>query len=516
MRLSVEEIVKRSKQAWELKAQWQGLYDDAYEMAMPQRNTMYEMTPGQKKGATIYDSTLQQATTKLASTLQSTITPPFVEWAKLSPGAFITQNKEEIERKLLHITKAVFAAIKASNFDTVVGEYFMDLIVGTAAMLVLEGDDQIPLQFIAVPISELALEEGADSQIGAVYRKYKKPIRTIPQMWPDWKPDHEIEKLIREDGGKKITIQEVTYLNPENKKWIYTVLLEKAGRIKGTEPVQIVERVYDTNPWIIARWMKIPGEIFGRGPVLSVLADSKTLNTAKKLELQSAALAVSGVWLAKNNGILNTNAIKIQPGAIIPVQSTGGPMGADLQLLQGGGDINYSQIVQNDLRQSIKDGMFDRAIPEKGGVRSATEWVVRQQELQEAIGAPFGRMHQEFIRPLFNRILGIMYKKGIVEEVVVNGGTVEVQITGSLAQAQNMKEVETLTNWAMTVQQVAGPEVFQATAKVENIAKYMAEQLGIDPNLVRSEEEQKQLAQQAQQAQQMQQQQAQGQPPEGM
>lgn len=505
MTLSVEDIIKRSKEAWSLKGQWQGLYDDAYEMSMPQRNTMTSTSAGSKKGATLYDSTLQQATSKLASTLQSTITPPFVEWANLNPGAFVTQNKEEIERKLLHITKAVFAAIKASNFDTVIGEYFMDLIVGTAAMLVLEGNDQIPLQFISVAISELAIEEGPDSQIGAVYRKYEKPVRTIPQMWPDMKPDHEIDKLIQEDGGKKITIQEVTYKDPEKNKWVYTVLLEKSGAANTSLPIRIVERIYDTNPWIIARWMKIPGEVFGRGPVLNVLADAKTLNTAKKLELQSAALAVSGVWLAKNNGILNTNAIKIQPGAVIPVQSTGGPMGADLQLLQGGGDINYSQIVQNDLRQSIKDGMYDRAIPDQGGVRSATEWVVRQQELQEAIGAPFGRMHQELIRPLFNRILGILYKKGIVEEIVVNGGTVEVQITGTLAQAQNMKEVETLTNWAMTVQQIAGPEVFQATAKVELVAKYMAEQLGINPELVRSEAEQQELMQKAQQAQQAQQ-----------
>ena len=176
MKLSVEDIVKRSKEAWSLKDQWQGLYDDAYSMAMPQRNTMTGTTPGEKKGATLYDSTLQQATSKLASTLQSTITPPFVEWANLNAGAFVTQNKKEVERKLLHITKAVFAAIKASNFDTVIGEYFMDLIVGTAAMLVLEGDDQIPLQFISVAISELAIEEGPDSQIGAVYRKYKKII----------------------------------------------------------------------------------------------------------------------------------------------------------------------------------------------------------------------------------------------------------------------------------------------------------------------------------------------------
>ena len=39
----------------------------------------------------------------------------------------------------------------------------------------------------------------------------------------------------------------------------------------------------DTTPWIVARYMKIPGEVFGRGPLVSALPDVKTLN--KTLEL---------------------------------------------------------------------------------------------------------------------------------------------------------------------------------------------------------------------------------------
>jgi hypothetical protein len=174
-------------------------------------------------------------------------------------------------------------------------------------------------------------------------------------------------------------------------------------------------------------------------------------------------------------------------------------MGADIVPLQVGGDINYSQIVAQDLRQSIKDAMFDRSIPDEGAVRSATEWIVRQQELQEAIGAPFGRLHQELIVPLYNRVLDILYKKGVIEKIKVDGGTVKVQITGALAQAQNLKEVETITNWAQTVMAITGPEVFQATAKVEEIAGHMSRLMGIDAALVRTDAEKQQLVQMAQQ-----------------
>jgi len=493
------DLMKRVKKAWSTKQQWVGLYDDAYALAIPNRNTMHEQAAGQDKTQVVYDSTLQQSTAKLASTLQSTITPPFTEWATMGPGPFITQDKDELRRKLQLINKTVFAAIGSSNFDTAIGEFWLDVCIGTGALLVLEnkGDDQ-PFKFIPVPISEIALEEGHDNTVGAVFRKYKKPGRVLRRTWPDMRNIPEVEKQIMEDGGKDITIHELTHREEGSDKWLYTVMLDKIG--SNSDPVVIVERKYSTNPWIISRWMKVAGETFGRGPVLNALPDAKTLNAAKKMELQNASLAISGVWLARNNGVLNGNSIRIRPGAVIPVQSTGGSMGADLVPLQVGGDLNYSQIIATDLRQSIKDAMFDRSIPDTGAVRSATEWIVRQQELQEAIGAPFGRMHQELIIPLYNRILDILYKKGVIDKLKVDGNNVKVQITGALAQAQNLKEVETIVNWAQTAMSLTGPEVFQATAKVEDMVDKLGSLMGIDANLIRTDDERAQVAQAAMQA----------------
>lgn len=498
--MDIANLLKRIKKAWDKKSLWDSLYDDAYSLAIPNRNTMFEKTPGQEKNIGVYDSTLQQSTAKLASTLQSTITPPFTEWATMTPGPFIFQDREETLRKLQQINKAVFAAIGSSNFDTAIGEFWLDLCIGTGALLVLEENSSDNLfKFIPVPISEIALEEGPDNTIGAIFRKYKKPLRVLERMWPDLKKSPELKKLMDEDGGKEVTIHEVTYRTQDSDKWQYSVLIEKLTD-KNNEPYQLVKREYSTNPWIISRWMKVSGETFGRGPVLNALPDAKTLNMAKKIELQNASLAISGVWLARNNGIFNSNSIKIRPGAVIPVQSTGGGMGADLVPLPVGGNLQYAQIIAEDMRQSIKDAMFDRSIPDTGAVRSATEWIVRQQELQEAIGAPFGRMHQELIIPLYNRILDILYKKGIIEKLKIDGNTIKVQITGALAQAQNLKEVETIVNWAQTSMALTGLEVFQATARIEAITDKLASLMGIDANLIRTQEEQTQMMQAAMQA----------------
>lgn len=493
----VQSLLKRESQAWEIKVLWETLYDEAASLAIPQRNTFGKnLIPGQSKNVTVYDSSLQSSTVKLAGTLQSTITPPFTKWARLIPGPYVLTNKKEQKENLQNITNAVFAAMQVSTFDMAVGEFYFDLLLGTGAMLVLEGGAGEPLlKFITVPISEIALEEGADNTIGAVFRRYEKPARTIEVMWKDFKSPPHFKKILSETPEKSVSISEMTYYQSEKNNWRYVVILNKIGE---EEPVVSVDRVYTTNPWIISRWIKVSGEVFGRGPVLNALPDAKTSNKVKELELKNAALIIYGAWMLRHNGILNTRAVKIMPNAMIPVMSTGGRMGADLQKLDVGGNITYSQILQEKLEKNIKDAMFDRTVPDQGGVRSATEWLVRNQELQEMIGAPFGRLHQEFIRPLFKRILDIFYRKGIIpERLSLSGEWEDVKIIGTLAQAQNLKDVEAINDWGAICSALAGPEVFNATAKIENIVSVVGDFLGVPAELIRSEEEKEQILQAA-------------------
>ncbi len=326
-------------------------------------------------------------------------------------------------------------------------------------------------------------------------------------MWSDIGKNNALDDMIKDTGEESdVDLNEITYYDYEDNFWRYMVFIDSGpsegggtgykGQQSedGTGALLLVERTYRISPWIIARWVKVSGEIFGRGPVLNALPDAKTINLAKRLELQNASLAVAGVWLVKNNGVINPNTITIKPGSIIPVMSTGGSQGADLQPLQMGNQLTYSQIVIKDLTESIKEAMFDRSIPVQGAVRSATEWMVRQRMLQEAIGAPFGRMHQEFIRPLFRRMLDILQRKAYIDESIsLDGSNIDVQIVGSLAQTQALKEVETISNWGAMSRDLAGQEGFMMAAKTESIPKKLAELLGVDVELLRTEEEKKQF-----------------------
>ena len=177
-RQSVKKLLLRGKDAWVDKDLWRSLLEDAYELACPQRNPYDNVSPGSRKTDRVFDSTLPQALFRFSSRLQSELTPPLQKWGNLVPGPLVPeQHREELRGKLQILRDIFFATLAASNWDTAVHEYWLELGLGTAAMLVLEGDDETPVHFVVVPQPFFALEEGPYGGISAVFRKYKMAVR---------------------------------------------------------------------------------------------------------------------------------------------------------------------------------------------------------------------------------------------------------------------------------------------------------------------------------------------------
>ena len=74
-----------------------------------------------------------------------------------------------------------------------------------------------------------------------------------------------------------------------------------------------------SSPWIVARYMKVAGEVYGRGPLVTAIPDIKTLNkTLELLLLKNASLSIAGVYTAADDGVLNPQTISISAGCYYP------------------------------------------------------------------------------------------------------------------------------------------------------------------------------------------------------
>jgi hypothetical protein len=475
-KMPVEEIVRRAELAQRRKDLFEDLYRDAYEFALPQRQ-LYGYwegnSQGNKKMTRVFDSTAITSTQRFANRLQSGIFPPQRKWCRLEPGVDIPADRTAQAQAVLDAyNEKMFAVLKQSNFDIAIGEFLLDLAVGTAAMLVQPGDDVQTINFIPVPMFLIAYEEGANGQVDKIFRRMRMKGEAITQQWRDAEMPVDVAQRIEQKPTDEVELLEATLYDPERGDWCYHVLDK-------TTKQELVYRRTDTNPWVIARYMKVAGEIYGRGPLLTALPDIKTLNKTLELLLKNASLAVAGVYTAADDGVLNPQTVKLLPGAIIAVARNGGPQGESLKPLPRSGDFNVSQIVINDLRQNIKRVLLDESLPpDNMSARSATEVVERMKELAQNLGSAFGRLINETMVPLVGRILGVMDEKGMIDlPLRVNGLEVKVSPVAPLAMAQNMEEVNAIMQF-MQITATMGNEG-QLAVKAGDAIDFIGDKLGV-------------------------------------
>lgn len=498
--LTVQAVLKRYQKAKERKDTWRALYEDCYTFALPQRN-LYDGSyeggvQGQAKMSRVFDSTAIHSTQRFANRLQSGLFPPYGRWCRLEPGTDIPLAKRiEVQAALDIYGERMFAVLRQSNFDLAMGEFLLDLCVGTAAMLVQPGDENMPIRFTSVPQYLVAFEEGENATPDNCYRTLKVKAEAITGMWPDAKLPDTLRRLVDHKPTEEVELVEATVLDREDGKFVYMVIWEK-------DREKLVERRRKFSPWIVSRYMKVAGESYGRGPLVTALPDIKTLNKTVELLLKNASLAIAGVYTAADDGVLNPQTVRIVPGAVIPVARNGGPQGESLKPLPRAGDFNLTQLVLNDLRMNVKKMLLDDTLPpDNMSARSATEIAERMKELATNLGAAFGRLITETMVPIVAKTLSIMDEQGMLDmPLKVNGLEVKVVPISPIAQAQSMGDIEKTVQWFQLTQSL-GPEA-AVSAKPEAIADYVADQMGI-PAIVRATPEERQ-----QKLEQMQQQQA--------
>ena len=497
------EIMKRAEKADARKDQWRSIYEECYEFALPQRNLysgFYDgKSPGQDKMARVFDATAINSTQRFANRIQSALFPPYRNWCRLHNGNDVPEDRqEEIGQALDYYTETMFDVIRQTNFDLAMSEFLLDLCVGTAVMLIQPGDDDAPVRFTAVPQYLVSLEEGPYGVVDNVYRRMRVRADVIQRQWPDAKLPEDLARKAVDQGDEEIELLEATIWSEKMQTYCYHLVYAKDKKAAGAS--DLVYRTMDVSPWIVARYMKVAGEVYGRGPLVSALPDIKTLNKVKELVLKNASIAVAGVYTAADDGVLNPQNIAIAPGAIIPVARNGGPNGASLQPLRSAADFNVGQLVINDLVMGIKKMLLDDTLPlDTQSARSATEIVERMKELSQNLGAAYGRLITECMMPMVNRILYVMNEKDLVDmPLKADGKVVRVVPVSPLAQAQNMDDLRNVLEFAQ-IAQTAGP-MGQVAINQDAMLDYIVEKMAVPRSIINSQEEREAIVQEMQSA----------------
>lgn len=518
--LSIDILKARSKLAWAQKDNWQALLTECYDYALPDRSPYYGNGSGKPQGSgavqgmdksspRVFDSTLQNASTKLANRLQYDLFPMGQHWADLVPGPFVQgDGAKQQAANLANLQKVLFASIQLSNFDLSIAEWLLELVVaGTAVMVTTRGNDVNPVVYRCVSQAHVAFLEGAIGFIDFISIKHRMRLDQIKPQWPD---AINIPTLTPEEmkSPPEFDLCEFCYYDHDNGVWYYEiVIMGKIGKGETNgEGQKIVKRTYGVSPITVSRWSKSVEETQGRSLVMAALPDARVISAVKNFLLKQAALAIAGVFLVRSDNTVNANNVRIYPGAMIPVRSTGGTNGASVEPLQVGGDHALANFILEDLKGSIDKIMLNTGIPEvSDGVRSATEFIERLKDMQQSIGAPFSRILREGIVPMLEAHLQILAEIGILEPpengvFKLNAGDIELRFTSPLVQGQATRDVEKFVQASQTAQAILGAqaaELYGLSVKVENVTDWLFGKMQADPALLRTEQEKETLQKEA-------------------
>jgi hypothetical protein len=504
---AAKKYLSKYEKAKAFRENWVSLFEECYEYALPQRESFYAETAGERRDDKIFDETAVVGVQEFASRLQHGIVPNFARWADFTSGSEVPPNeRDRIDNELDEVTEYVFEVIQNSNFGQEVHESFMDLAVGTGVLSVEEGDSLNPVVFSAIPLPQVVLDTGPDDRIDHVFRERKKvPFEHLSILYPKSTFDPKVMAMMSTDNTTDVL--EVVcrnYARRNEESYFHYAICQRTKTILHYNEMTGV----GSNPYVCFRWSKCAGEVYGRGPLINALSAIKTTNLTIELILENAQMAISGIYQMEDDGVVNPDTIQLVPGSIIPKA-----MGSSgLQPINAAGRFDVAQLVLSDMRLNIKKALYNDMLgnPDKTPA-TATEVAERMADLSRRMGAAFGRLQSELVQPVLQRVVYVLKKQGRIELPTINGREVKIKPTSPLAQAQANQDISSVARFLEMVGGTFGPEMLQMLINGEEVAVHLAKKFGVPDRLIRDEEQRKQIAAMAQQmAQQQMQQQQQG------
>ena len=506
-----EYIKKRCANLESVRQTWEDHWQEILDYVMPRKaDVTFVRSRGEKRTEVLYDSTAITANNLLAASLQGTLTSASLPWFHLKLRDTELNQNRDVQLWLEDAAKRMYEIFNESNFNTEVHELYLDLVsIGTGAIFVEEGSkgfDKEGIHFNCLHIAEYFIQENINGKVDTLYRKYKLTARQAIQEFGEENVGEKILESVKEKPDKEFNFIHAVEPTEDYERAVgksNTKLPVHSCHVCTEDKMVVRTGGYNEFPYLVPRWSKATGEIFGRSPSYNALPDIKTLNKAVEIGLKAWAKAIDPPLLVQDDGVIGR--VRMTPAGITVVRHDGA-----IKPLQIGSNWQITDMKENQLRTSIRQAYYsDQLQLQDGPQMTATEVQVRYELMQRLLGPTLGRFQSEFLNPLIERTFGIMLRAGALlpEPDVIQGQKIDVEYVGPLARSQRMEEsvaIDRLYELAVNVVQV-DPSIMDNINHDEAI-RLRGDLLGVPKIVLRARDEVEELREQRQQAQMAQQQ----------
>lgn len=433
----------KSQRATDVESVWRDCYDVSFPLRGNGLNgAKYTATGAQVKQAQNLDSTAADSANILAANIMAGLTPANALWFALDVG----HETDEERRWLDEASELLWENIHMANFDAEAFEGALDMTcTGQFALYVDEDRDRGGLIFHLWPLSSVYVASTrADGRIDIVHREYPLTAEQAVQEFGEDNVSERIRKCAKETPDEEFTFIQAIY--PRTVSAVGAKLAKNlpigSCHIERNGGKLVRESGFHEMPVIVPRWMRVPGSVYAVGPMYPALPSIRQLNELKAMELAAADIAISGQYVAVDDGVINTRTIKLGPRKVIIAADVD-----NIKPLMSGANFELSQAMTAQLQAQIRKVlMADQLQPQDGPQMTATEVHVRVDMIRKLLGPIYGRLQAEYLKPLVERCFGLAYRAGIFKPAPesLRGRAFSVRYVSPMARAQKLDEVQAI------------------------------------------------------------------------
>ncbi|WP_439813988.1 portal protein [Zavarzinia sp. CC-PAN008] len=475
---------------------WETHWQEVSDFVLPRRDFTTTRTPGEKRSQRQVDGTTPAAAEQLANALHGTATSPWLKWFELRPEDEDLAEDDEVAAWLEDATRRMHNVFSAgsSGFGPAAHEFYLDYTaLATSCFYVGErtapsGGALTDIQFASRPLAECFIAEDADGRVDTLFRKFCPTARQARQMFGD-AAGRRILELAEKKPGEKVTLLHATLpredargdgVDPKTKPVASVYVDRESGHV-------IREGGYDEMPFLAARWSKRSGEIYGYGPGMIALPDTKMLNAMATTTIRAAQRSVDPPMQMPDDGYVT--AANLRPGAMNYYRSGVSQFDRIAPILTGA-DPRIGMEMMNEVRQRIRETFYVEwlKLPELDRM-TATEVIERRDQRLRLLSPMLTRLEAEFLSPLIDRVFDILMRRGRFLPVpqALRGRSLKVEYVAPIAAAQRATEAESINRLLVLAAQVAqvNPQAIQAI-DAEQTLRIGARLYGSPRGLIRS------------------------------
>lgn len=507
-------IIKRLDQLTSARSRVEGIWRSCYDFSYPLRGSQLQqavsaalsdsnVTIGYaaEKKAALLDSTATDSARILASGVVSGSVPSNSRWF----GLDVEGADEEGKAWLDGAAETLWENIHNSNFDSVIFEGALDLVIaGQFVMFIDEDPVRGGFKFDLWPLAQCYFAASKPGgRIDTVYRVHSLTAEQAVNEFGMDKVSEGIRKAYHDNPDTSFEFVHAIYprqMSVPNARLQKNLPIASCHVEKQTRQI-VRESGYHEMPCIVPRWMLIPGSHLAVGPMFDVLPDVKTLNKTVEMVLMNADLAIAGMWIAEDDGVLNPRTIRIGPRKVVVANSVD-----SMKPLVSGTKFDIAVLEIERLQRAIRKVlMSDQLTPQDGPAMTATEVHVRVELIRQLLGPVYGRLQAEFMQPLVERCFGIAVRAGVFlnPPKSISDREFSVHYISPLARSQKAVDVAAMDRFEYALANEAAATGKQDLLDIydwEAAARQRAENLGVPLKLLKTEDRLK--AERDQQAQQ--------------